>query len=298
MDDVTDTVFRRIVADCAKPDLTFTEFVNVDGLCSPGKQKLLHKLDITNDTIPVVAQLWGKAPEHYGEVTGELAESGKYAGIDINFGCPEKTIVNNGSCSAFINKPDDAIEIIKIVQQNAGALPVSVKTRLGFNIVDLSWIETLLRQNIDMLTVHLRTRKEMSLVPAHWEYAADIMKLRDEISPNTKIIGNGDIASKQQGRELAEKYGLDGVMIGRGVFHDPYCFADQSPWPSLSREDRVALYRKHVELFVRTWKNNERRVVSLNKFCKIYINGFDGAKEMRERLMRAHTTEELLSLLS
>jgi tRNA-dihydrouridine synthase len=222
-----------------------------------------------------------------------------YAGVDLNMGCPEKNVVKNGTCSALINNPDLAIEIIKATQAGvAGKIPVSVKTRLGFNTVDFSWPELLLHQNLDMLTIHGRTRSQMSKVPADWKAIGHIRELRDQISLKTLIIGNGDVISRAQGLELAEQYALDGIMVGRGIFSDPYLFSKSSPWSELSAEKRIALYTKHVTLFSETWTDGERPVPTLNKFCKVYINGFDGAKELREQLMSARSTDELLAMLS
>lgn len=298
MDDVTDTVFRQIVAETAAPDLFFTEFVNVDGLQSPGRERLLPKLKLSNKEYPIIAQIWGKNPENYYKTTKDIIAMG-YDGVDVNMGCPDKAVVKNGCCSALIEDRELAGEIIDAVRRAAGDdFPVSVKTRVGFNYVDLSWVEFLLSKKLNMLTIHARTKKEMSKVPAHWELFADIKKLRDEIDPSTLLVGNGDITTRGLGQELAEKYGLDGVMIGRGIFHDPFVFAEESPWPSTSKEERIALYKKHVQLFADTWQDNERRVATLNKFCKVYIQNFDGAKELREKLMNAKTTDELLALLS
>ncbi|HUS25953.1 MAG TPA: tRNA-dihydrouridine synthase [Nevskiaceae bacterium] len=297
MDDVTDTVFRRVVADCARPDVFFTEFVNVDGLQSPGRPRLIHKLQHTAAEQPLIAQIWGKNPENYYKTAKELVAMG-FAGIDINMGCPVKVVVRDGCCSALMNNRDLAVEIIKATQAGAdGKVPVSVKTRLGFNEIDFSWHELLLQQNLSMLTIHGRTRKEQSAVPAHWDAIGHVRELRDKLAPDTLIVGNGDIATRQQGMELAKQYSLDGIMIGRGIFHDPLVFAQQSVWSEYSKQQRIDLYTKHVKLFVETWKDNERRLPMLNKFCKIYISGFDGAKELREQLMQAHTADELLSLL-
>ena len=162
----------------------------------------------------------------------------------------------------------------------------------------MSWFETLLAQDLQMLTIHGRTRKEMSKVPAHWDVIGQVRELRDKLSPNTLIVGNGDVLTRAQGRTLCKEYKLDGIMIGRGIFHDPYVFADNSSWESQTREQRIELYRKQVQLFADTWKNNERPVPTLNKFCKVYINGFDGAKELREHLMSAKSTDELLRILA
>lgn len=309
MDDVTDVVFRQIVHEAAPADVYVTEFVNVDGLQSPGRPKLLRKLRFSASEGPVIAQLWGIHPDNFYKTAQQIAdgtfarelgvpEGINFAGIDLNMGCPAKSEVKNGTCSALINNRDLAVAIIKATQEGAGGLPVSVKTRLGFSTIDLSWHELLLQQTLDVLTVHWRTRKEMSKVPAHWEYAADIVALRDRLAPQTKIVGNGDVITRKQGEELAATYGLDGIMIGRGVFQDPFVFADQSPWPVVTRQEKLALYRRHVQWFTDTWQHDERRLVTLNKFCKIYISGFDGAKELREQLMAAETAGELLAILN
>jgi len=298
MDDVTDSVFRRIVADCAKPDLFFTEFVNVDGLQSPGRPKLLKKIQFTPGEQPLIAQLWGKNPENYYKTAQELVEMG-FAGIDINMGCPAKTEVKNGCCAALINNRPLALEIIKATQEGAaGRIPVSVKTRLGFNEIDLSWPELLLQQNLSMLTIHGRTRKEMSMVPAHWDVIGKVRELRDKIAPDTLFVGNGDVRDRAHAEELAKEYQLDGVMIGRGIFKDPYAFAEHSPFESMTREERIDLYAKHVTLFAETWGEGQRNIATLNKFCKVYINGFDGSKELREHLMAAQSADELLNILA
>jgi tRNA-dihydrouridine synthase len=331
MDDVTDSVFRQMVASCAKPDLFFTEFVNVDGLQSPGRPNLLKKLQHTAGERPLIAQLWGKDPENFKKTAAELADMG-FAGVDLNMGCPAKSEVQNGTCSALINNRPLAGEIIQATQEGAGPLPVSVKTRLGFSTVDLTWIEFLLGFNLSMLTVHGRTRKEMSKVPAHWDLIGQARELRDSLKVNTLMVGNGDVRDREHGTQLAKQYGLDGIMIGRGIFADPFAFApaDDNPWPAMTPEQRLELYRRHVELFAKTWEidgadntasqsigqtdhapNSQqapeksqqsqryvRPIQTLNKFCKIYVSGFEGAKELRESLMQAGSTDQILNLLS
>lgn len=298
MDDVTDSVFRRMVASCATPDLFYTEFVNVDGLQSPGRPKLAKKIRVVADEErPIFAQLWGKNPDNFRKTAAELVEMG-FAGIDLNMGCPAKSEVNNGTCSALINNRPLAHEIIEATKEGvAGRVPVSVKTRLGFSQIDLTWHEFLLQHDLDMLVVHGRTRKEMSKVSAHWDEVGKIRQLRDTMKLSTLIVGNGDVENRTHGLRLADAYGLDGIMIGRGLFHDPYAFAADSPWPTLGRDERLELFKHHIKLFAETWQNGERPVVTLNKFCKIYVNGFDGAKEMREQLMTTTTTDELLDML-
>lgn len=298
MDDVTDTVFRRVVASCARPDLFFTEFMNVDGLQSVGRPRLVKRIQYTDEEQPLIAQIWGKDPENFRKTAAELVDMG-FTGVDLNMGCPEKTVVKNGACSALINNRELALEIIQATKEGvAGRVPVSVKTRLGFNEVDFSWHELLLQQNLDMLTIHGRTRKQMSEVPADWDMIGSVRELRDGIAPQTLIVGNGDVTSRAQALQLAEQYNLDGIMIGRGIFHDPFVFAEQSPWPAYTKEQRIALYAKHVTLFAQTWTSEDRRIATLNKFCKVYINGFEGAKELRERLMAAEAADELLALLN
>lgn len=299
MDDVTDTVFRRMVESCAAPDLYFTEFVNADGLQSPGREKLLPRLHFTEQERPIVAQIWGLNPENFYKTAKDLVAMG-YDGIDLNFGCPIKNVVQNGACSAFIlpENREKAAEIIQAAREGAGSLPLSVKTRLGFYDFDRSWHEFLLKQKLNALSIHGRTRNQMSKVPAEWDKIGEIRKLRDTLSPATKIIGNGDVLTRRQGNELAAKHQLDGIMIGRGIFGDPFVFAESSPWQQWTREQRIDLYKRHVELFIATWQNRERPIHTLNKFCKIYINGFDGAKELREQLMNASSPQVLVKILT
>lgn len=314
MDDVTDSVFRQVVAGCARPDLYFTEFTNVDGLQSPGRPRLLKKLQFTLDESPLVAQIWGKQPENFYKTARQIAdgtfarefglpEGVNFAGIDLNMGCPQKAEVRGGTCSALMNNRELAVEIIKAAQEGAAVsagqrMPVSIKTRLGFNEVDMSWPELLLKQKLSMLTVHGRTKRQMSKVPADWDAIGEVRKLRDKLAPATLIVGNGDVDSREQGLELAEQHKLDGIMIGRGIFHDPFVFAGQSPWQSYSKKQRIELFTKHVKLFAKTWQDNERPIHTLNKFCKIYINDFAGAKEMRDKLMYASSVDGLLAMLA
>ena len=316
MDDATDTVFRQMVAYCGAPDLFFTEFVNVDGLVSPGRANLLKKLRFVASEQGLIAQLWGLNPDNFRTIACQIAdgtiaqelglpEGVNFVGVDLNMGCPAKSEVRNGACSALIKRENWPLaeQIIQATKQGLdGRLPLSVKTRIGFSAVDMEWFDFLLGQDLDMLTVHGRTRKQMSKVPADWDLIGQVREKRDELGVDTLIVGNGDVLSRQQGEELAKKYDLDGIMIGRGIFHNPYIFAPTDPCPNLWEDcppkEKVALYRRHVELFASTWQHGERPVHTLNKFCKMYIQGFDGAKELREKLMNATSTDELLSTLT
>lgn len=297
MDDVTDTVFRQIVTTIARPDVFYTEFVNVDGLQSPGRQRLMHKLKFDKSEKPIIAQLWGLNPENFYKTTKELVKMG-FDGVDLNMGCPVKTVIKNGACAALINNRELAGEIIAATKRGAGSsLSVSVKTRVGFTTVDMSWIEFLLQQKLDLLSIHGRTAKQMSKFPADWGLIGQACQMRDSLCPATKIVGNGDVMSRTEGERLAKKYKLDGIMIGRGIFHDPFVFAKKSPWPGWTKQQKLELWHRHLELFAKTWPNRERKYDTLKKFCKIYVNGFDGASELRAKFMDTSSTEEALALL-
>jgi tRNA-dihydrouridine synthase len=310
MDDVTDSVFRQLISSVSAPDLAYTEFVNVDGLQSPGRPRLSSKLLASSREAPLIAQIWGKNPDNFYKTAKEIAdgtfarelgmgESFSYAGVDLNMGCPQKTEVNGGTCSALINNRPLAHEIIEATREGlAGKLPLSVKTRIGFSEIDMTWIDFLLSHNLNMLSVHGRTRKEMSKVPAHWECIGEARRLRDQLAPNTLIVGNGDVSSRREGEQLAEKYELDGIMVGRGIFSDPFLFSKQSPWLDYSPSQKIELYMRHVKLFAETWQNKQKPVYVLNKFCKLYINGFNGAKDFREKLMNCESIETLISELN
>lgn len=305
MDDVADTVFRQMIAQCAPANFCLTEFVNVDGLQSPGRPRLMHKLKFSEKERPIVAQLWGLKPGNFYKTTREIIKLG-FDGVDLNMGCPVKAVIKNGACAGLINNRELAGEIIEATKEAARSassgragdhFPVSVKTRVGFTTPDMSWIEFLLSKKLNLLSIHGRTAKQRSYVPADWNLIGKVREMRDALCPATLIVGNGDVKNRAEAEELARKHGLDGVMIGRGVFEDPFAFAKASPWSNYSKHQKIELYKKHVKLFAKTWTKNERRIETLNKFCKVYVNGFDGAKEFRERLMQARSAAELLSLL-
>lgn len=310
MDDVTDTVFRQVVHSCAPADIYFTEFVNVDGLVSVGRKNLLKKLKFNEKEGPLVAQIWGLKPENFEIIARQIADGTlaseiglsdgfNFVGIDLNMGCPAKSEVKSGACSALIKNRKLAREIILSTKKGAGDMSVSVKTRLGYNEIDMTWIEFLLGFNLNAITVHWRTKKEMSNVPAQWDKAKEVVRLRNKIAPITRIIGNGDVLTRKQGEALAREYDLDGIMVGRGVFGDPFVFAKRSTWQEFERHQRIDLFINHVKLFVDTWGEAERTrpIYTLNKFCKIYIQGFPGAKELREKFMSAKSAEELMFFL-
>ncbi len=232
MADVTDAAFRRIIAKYGKPDVTWTEFVSADGLCHPkGREKLLKDLEYSESERPIVAQLFSSRPENMRAAAQLCAELG-FDGIDINMGCPDRTIEKQGCGAAMMKDPDNAVAIIRAAKQgimdSGRDIPLSVKTRVGYNRDEIdTWIPTLLRENIAALTLHARTRKELSEVPADWSRIARVVKLRDTIAPDTVILGNGDVQHLADGREKAKQTGCDGIMIGRAIFGNPWLFADQ-----------------------------------------------------------------------
>lgn len=287
MDDVTDVVFRTIVNKTSRPDVFFTEFTNVEGLNSPGKDVLMRRLLFEKDQHPIVAQIWGKNPENYKKVAELIADLG-FDGIDINMGCPDRSVTKNGCCSALINNPQLAKEIIQATKEGAKDLPVSVKTRIGFQKIQTEeWITFLLQQDIAVLTVHGRTAKEMSAVPAHWDEIGKVVEIRDEMGVDTLIVGNGDVINREDGITKVKEYGVDGIMIGRGIFKDLWAFSDnvsESNKIKMSESKMFNLMLEHARLFDKTWGKLKNFAI-LKKFFKIYVSGFENAGELREKLM-------------
>jgi tRNA-dihydrouridine synthase len=296
MEAVTDVVFRHVVATAARPDIFFTEFTNASSYCSPkGIHSTRGRLTFTPDEQPMVAQIWGNKPEEFSQMARGLAEMG-YKGIDINMGCPDKSVVKNGAGSGLIRTPELAAELIAAAKQ--GGLPVSVKTRLGYSTPDewRGWLTHILKQDVVNLTIHLRTRKEMSKVDAHFELIPEIKKLRDEIAPHTLLTINGDIRDRQHGLELVEKYGVDGVMIGRGIFHNPFAFETEKR--EHSREELLGLLTLQLDLFDEySTELDPRKFEPLKRFFKIYVRDFPGASELREQLMHTKSTDEVRALI-
>ncbi|ANI72239.1 dihydrouridine synthase [Staphylococcus aureus] len=295
MEDVTDIVFRHVVSEAARPDVFFTEFTNTESFCHPeGIHSVRGRLTFSEDEQPMVAHIWGDKPDQFRETSIQLAKMG-FKGIDLNMGCPVANVAKKGKGSGLILRPDVAAEIIQATK--AGGLPVSVKTRLGYYEIDewKDWLKHVFEQDIANLSIHLRTRKEMSKVDAHWELIEAIKNLRDEIAPNTLLTINGDIPDRKTGLELAEKYGIDGVMIGRGIFHNPFAF-EKEPREHTSKE-LLDLLRLHLSLFNKYEKDEIRQFKSLRRFFKIYVRGIRGASELRHQLMNAQSIAEARALL-
>lgn len=297
MEAVTDIVFRHAVAKAARPDVFFTEFVNTNSYCSPkGQHSTRGRLAFSADEQPMVAQIWGTNPEYFRQMAHGLKEQG-FAGIDLNMGCPAKDVVQGGAGSGLIRTPELAAEIIAATKE--AGLPVSVKTRLGYSSLDerTEWLTHILKQDVVNLTIHLRTRKEMSKVDAHYELISEVKALRDEIAPQTLLTINGDIRDRQHGLKLVEKYGVDGVMIGRGIFHNPFAFEVEAR--EHSREELLELLNYQLDLFDKYNDELEpRKFDPLKRYFKIYVRDFPGASELRDQLMHTKTTHEVRELIA
>lgn len=295
MEDVTDVVFRHVISEAGRPDVFFTEFTNTESYCHPeGIHSVRGRLTFTEDEQPIVAHIWGDKPEHFREMSIGMAEMG-FKGLDINMGCPVPNVAAKGKGAGLILRPEQAAEIIQAAK--AGGLPISVKTRLGYTEIDewRDWLTHVFKQDIANLSIHLRTRREMSKGDAHWDLIGEIKTLRDEIAPDTLLTINGDIPDRKTGLELVEKYGVDGVMIGRGVFHNPFAF-EKEPREH-SSEELLGLLRLHLDLFDKYSEDEPRLFKPLRRFFKIYVRGIKGAGELRHKLMDTVTTDEVRMLL-
>src|SRR3989338_1550344 len=340
MDDVTDATFRRIIAKYGKPDMMFTEFVSCDGLCSAGQKNLLPILKFTKKERPIVAQVFGAKPENFYE-SAKLIKKLGFDGLDINMGCPDKKVIKQGAGAALINNPKLAQEIIRQTKKGArlsggqaGEMPVSVKTRIGYDKYDKKefkkWLTALLEEKPSAITIHGRTKKEMSLVPARWDVVAEAVKIRNEFFGNKKdktlILGNGDVQSVADAKEKARVSGADGVMIGRAVFGNPWLFlnAQKTNFENPRRgrptesarlglrdfqnlvfeafeptvKEKLFALLEHTKLFEKI--NKGRRFDVMKKHFKSYVSGFiglpagqAGAKELRKKLMASKNAEEV-----
>ena len=301
MADVTDVAFRQIIAKYSRhglphggPDVFWTEFVSADGLMSPGREVLKHDLRFGDDEHPIVAQLFGSHIEKMEGSARLCAELG-FDGIDINMGCPDKSVEKQNSGAAMMKNPELARAIIRAARRGAPNLPISVKTRIGYNKNEIDkWIPQLLAENLSALIVHCRTRKEMSKVPARWEHLKEVIELRDKISPSTVIIGNGDVIDIADAKNKIKETGCDGVMLGRAIFGNPWLF-DQNKKQILT-EEKLRVMVEHTKLFEKELGGIKSFAI-MKKHYKAYVQGFDGAKELREKLMLAENANEIETIV-
>ena len=321
MADVTDAAFRYMITKYSKyggqdigaygapaptvpatggPDITWTEFVSADGLFLGGKSALMRDLLYTEAERPVVAQFFSPDPARMKRAA-ELAVELGFDGIDINMGCPDRSICKQGAGAALIRTPDRAREVIEATVEGAGTVPVSVKTRAGYASDDEldTWMELLLDMDLAAVTLHARTRNDMSKVPARWELVRRAVELRDRRKSKTLIIGNGDVMSVHDALERVAYSGADGVMIGRGIFGNPWLFADLprakqggcGPYtPTI--EERLRVMVEHTALFEELL-GHHKSFALMKKHYKAYVSGWDGSKELRSRLMEAESAAEV-----
>lgn len=292
MANVTDAAFRRIIAKYGKPDVMYTEFVSCDGLMSAGQKKLLVDFMYTEAERPIVAQIFGSKPENFYKTALLIQELG-FDGIDINMGCPDKNVEKQGAGACLMKNPELAQEIIRETKRGAGKLPVSIKTRIGYNKNSLSeWLPALLETEPAAIIIHARTRKEMSLVPAKWDVIADAVRIRDQHDNSknkTLIIGNGDVKDLADAEEKIKATGADGVMIGRGIFGNPWLFNRNVDYTKIPLADKLHVMVEHTYLFEKLLVEHKSFDI-MKKHYKAYVNGFDGAKELRIKLMEGAKT--------
>jgi len=323
MAEVTDCAFRQIIAKYGKPDIFWTEFVSADGLCSPGKNKLLVDLIYSENERPIVAQIFGGKPDKIRQASALCKELG-FDGLDINMGCPDKIVEKQCAGAALMKNPKLAREIIRAAKEGGGNLPISVKTRIGYNQNEIeTWIRELLSEGLAALIIHLRTRREMSEAPAHWDLMKRIVEIRDEMKKETLILGNGDVLDLEGAREKVKESGCDGVMLGRAIFGNPWLFSNlRSGYvskstdifllknSSCSRQSRSQVFFKHIpslkeklqvmiehtKLFEKTLSRYKNFAV-MKKHYKAYVNGFNGAKKLRTKLMEAKNASQVEKII-
>jgi len=297
LDDVTDAAFRRLIAKYGKPDVMYTEFTSADGLLlapPEGQKKLLKKLLYSESERPIVAQIFTSNPEYMERSARLVAELG-FDGFDINMGCPDRAVEKSGCGAALIKDPAKARELIRAAKRGAGDLPVSLKTRIGYNKDELdSWLPELLVEEPAAIAIHARTRKEMSAVPARWEAVARAVAIRDSLGSKTLIIGNGDVKDIADARAKAKETGCDGVMLGRAIFGYPWLFADRTSEPT--PEERINALVEHITLFDELLADTTS-YATMKKHFKSYISGWDGAKELRVKLMDTNNRHEVVALV-
>ena len=296
MADVTDVAFRQMFAKYGKPDVTWTEFVSADGLASEGVRVLKYDLMFSEKERPVVVQLFGSNKEKMRQAAKMCALLG-FDGIDINMGCPDRSIEKQGAGAALIKDKKRAVEIVEAARQgildSGKKVGLSVKTRIGYDKNEIEeWVPILLSLDLDALTIHARTRKQMSLVDADWKYVKRVVEIRNSMKLKTKIIGNGDVVSIEDGLSKCKESGCDGVMVGRGVFGSPWFFYGKEP----TLKKRLKILVEHTKLFEKKLGRIKSFSV-MKKHYKAYVNGFEGAKELRMELMEAKDSKEVSDII-
>lgn len=303
MEDVTDAAFRRLITSKGKPDVMFTEFTSADGLVlapEDGQRHLRSKLLFSEAERPIVAQLFSAIPDRMERAAAIVAGLG-FDGIDINMGCPDRAIERGLCGAAMMQNPDLAREIIRAAKRGGG-LPVSVKTRIGYSRNELeTWLPVLLEEGLAAVTIHARTRTEMSDVPARWEAIQQAVAIRDTAGVSTLIIGNGDVQNLTDARTKVIETGCDGVMLGRAIYGNPWLFAsannpEQGRGIERSPQEKIEALIEHLRLFDELLADVVN-YATMKKHFKAYISGWDNAKDLRMRLMETNSVSEAVEIL-
>ncbi len=290
LEQVTDAAFRYIIAKYGKPQVLYTEFTSADGLCSPGLERLLPDLRYTDSERPIVAQIFGRRPETM-RLAAEICRELGFDGVDINMGCPERNVCKTGAGAGMINDPSLAKECIYAVKDGAGDLPISVKTRIGLTDITLEeWVAHLLETKLAVITLHLRTRKEMSKVPAHWDKVHRAVELVRETE--TVLYGNGDVESLEQARRLASDTGVDGVMFGRAIFGNPWLLNPGICREELTVTERLHVMLEHAYVFEYFFAETRKHFLVMRSHFHAYVSGMPKAKEMRIKLTLCSSAAE------
>ncbi|MFA7216728.1 MAG: tRNA-dihydrouridine synthase [Candidatus Paceibacterota bacterium] len=296
MADVTDPAFRRIISKYGKPDVMWTEFVSADGLFLGGREALIKDLAFAKEERPIVAQFFTANPDMMKK-SAELAQELGFDGIDINMGCPDKSVEKQGAGANLIKNPSLAKELILAAKEGAGDLPVSVKTRIGYNKDELeTWLPALLEAEPSVIIIHARTRKEMSKVPARWETIKRAVEIRDNMKSKTLIFGNGDVLDIKDAEQKAKDTGCDGVMLGRAIFGNPWCFNRSIKVEDVSIEEKLKVLVEHTKLYEELLPHKSFAI--MKKHYKAYVTGFDGAKELRMELMETKDAFEVEEIIN
>ncbi len=327
MDGVSDAPFRFITAKYGKPSLLITEFTNVEAINHAGI-KALSAFIYNEIERPIVAQIYGINPKAFYKTAIIVCELG-FDGIDINMGCPSKAVSGNGAGAGLIKTPDLAREIIKTCKQavedwsngktleeldldplifqyiqelkkekniitERKILPISVKTRIGYDqIVTLDWIKNLLEEEPANITLHGRTLKQMYTGLANWNEIAKAAELIHQSGLKTTILGNGDVKSLEIAYENIKNYGVDGVLIGRGSYGEPWIFRGEHK--SLKQKLEVAL--EHAKAYEKIFGIGEKSFAPMKKHLGWYCTDFPNAKELRMQLIRCNSADEVENII-
>ncbi len=305
MEDVTDVAFRQMFAKHGRyeedgqmrgPDVMFTEFTSADGLVKGGWERLKHQLFYEENERPIVAQLFSDHPGRMRQAAAICLNLG-FDGIDINMCCPSRTVVNNGCGSGLMKTPKLAQRVVEAAKEGAGGLPVSIKTRTGFSEDEIdAWVPTLLETKPAALSIHARTRSEMSKVPADWEAIKRTRMIRDHFGVDTLIIGNGDVESLEEGERKVQEVGVEGVMIGRGAYGNPWFFNPNTNRSELSPGKRLSVMVEHAQTFDERLPNQHFAI--MRKHFKAYTKGLPEANLLRNSLMQTQDSKEVGSVVN